>query len=426
MQGKIKLDLSVSHKYIRQDLKQKVYLLLQIKQPKVEMDTGRRPINVSFVLDRSGSMAGEKLAYTKKAVSFALEHLDSRDRVSVVTFDDDVQVLIPPQTTLHKDQMIQDLQAIYPGGCTNLSGGLFKGVALVKGDYDPEWINRVILLTDGLANVGITEPHKLVAKVKEIQSKNISLSTLGVGQDFQEDLLVDMAEAGGGNFYYIASPDMLPEIFKEELQGLLTVTAQNLELSVNPASPEVEVSGILGYQPTWEEGARVALPDMYSDSIKTILIELTAFPQKEGKLNLATVKFRYDDILDTLSTVDYSIDVSVEVAKDPSLVQSGIDLKVIKEVEIFETTVIKEEAIKEADSGNFQGARFLLRKQKEKLMELYSEINDDEIELLKRCQNKTLSEIQKMFNYNRSYNAIRFKCSQHNINISLRFFSCFK
>jgi len=375
---KMQLDLSVSHKFLKPFELQQVYLMLQLKQPKIEVAHERSPINVSFVLDRSGSMAGEKLAYTKKAVAFALEHLDSRDDVSIVTFDDQVDVLIPAQKAVHKDQLIQVLHSIRSGGCTNLSGGLFKGVSLVKEKFEKENINRVLLLTDGLANAGITDPAKLLEKVKEIYSRNISISTFGVGDHFQEDLLVDMAEAGGGNFYYISSPDTLPEIFNEELQGLLNVTGQNLELAILP-SEQVKVTGILGYEPKWGPETKINLPDIYSGDTKTILIELTVSPQLIGKCSLGMVKFKYDDVLESLSTVNFNIDVSVEATNDPDMLNTGVDLKVVKEVEIFETARIKEEAMKQADAGNFPMASTLLNTQKDKLHNLYASMQDSEV-----------------------------------------------
>ena len=240
MNEKVKLNLSVSHKYLRPDSLQKVYVMLQIVQPKVELEKNRMPVNVSFVLDRSGSMSGDKLSFTKKAVTFALEHLDSEDTVSVVTFDDEVDILVPVQKAVNKDQMAILVKSIRPGGCTNLSGGLFKGAGLVRENFKKEQVNRVLLLTDGLANAGVTEPDQIVTKVKGLAENNVSVSTLGVGDDFQEDLLVDIAEAGEGNFYYIASPDNLPNIFRQELQGLLSITGQNLELRIQPV-PRVEL-----------------------------------------------------------------------------------------------------------------------------------------------------------------------------------------
>jgi len=323
-------------------------------------------------------MSGDKLSFTKKAVVFALNHLDSEDTVSIVTFDDEVNTLVSPQKAVHKDQMALMVKSIRPGGSTNLSGGLFKGAGLVRDNYRKEQVKRVLLLTDGLANVGVTEPEKIVAKVKGLAENNVSVSTLGVGDDFQEDLLVDIAEAGKGSFYYIASPDNLPEIFRQELQGLLSITGQNLELGIRPAQG-VEVLRILGYEPQWGDEVKISLPDIYSGETKTVLVELGVKGGSIGKQNLGTVRFKYDDVLDGLASVDFEINMNIEVSDEESLLESTLDLKVIQEVEIFETAQIKEEAISRADSGDFQGARDLLESQKEKLNGIYSLTKDPEV-----------------------------------------------
>lgn len=378
MNDKLKLNLSVSHKYLRLDRLQKVYVMLQIEQPKVELEQSRMPVNVSFVLDRSGSMSGAKLSYTKQAVNFALEHLDSEDTVSVVTFDDQVDTLLSPQKAVNKDQMNMLVRGIQSGGCTNLSGGLFKGAGLVRENLSREQVNRVILLTDGLANAGVTEPDKIISKVKGLSENGISVSALGVGDDFQEDLLVEIAEAGAGNFYYIASPDNLPEIFRQELQGLLSITGQNLELSILPA-PGVEVIRVLGYEPQWGKEVKVGLPDIYSGDTKTVLVELGVRPDSVGTLSLGGIRFKYDDVLESLASVNYEITMDIVVSNDESLLESGVNLKVVQEVEIFETAQIKEEAISRADSGDYAGAQGLLGSQKDKLINMYVMTQDPAI-----------------------------------------------
>lgn len=378
MVGKLDCSVSLSHRCLEVNSLQQIYLMIQLRQPPVQLK-GRLPINASFVLDRSGSMSGDKLEYTKRAVKFALEHLNLNDTVSVVVFDDEARVLIPAQKAINKDQMIQVIQRIEVGGCTNLSGGLFKGVRLVRENLTGEQINRVVLLTDGLANRGITEPQKLVSHVKALNSKGITISTLGVGQDFQEDLLVEMAEAGGGNFYYISSPDMLPEIFRQELQGLLSVTAQNLELTIIP-SECVKTIGVLGYKPEVEGGIRIKLPDIYSGDVKTVLFELTVQTGDVGGLNIGQIILNYDDVQDNLASVKLDLGINVPVTdKHEDLRESVVDFKVLKEVEIYRTAQIKEEAIKKADDGDFDTACRILKEQQERLETLYKECHDCEI-----------------------------------------------
>jgi Ca-activated chloride channel homolog len=378
MDQQIKVSMALSQRFIRPDDVQTVYMMVQLAQPVIELGDRRMPLNVSFVLDRSGSMAGDKLAYTKKAVNFALGNLNAADMASVVVFDDRVDVLLPPENVVHKDAMTQKVSALWTGGCTNLSGGLLKGSALVRENLAEGFVNRVIMLTDGLANRGVTYPSRITEMVREIAVSRISVSTLGVGEDFQEDLLVDMAEAGSGNFYFIESADKIPEIFQQELQGLLSVTAQNMALAFRPANGVV-VSGVMGYQPSWGEEVSIALPDMYSGEVKTLLFELQVATGAAGPMDLGCLSLRYDNVAGKLSTVSYTIDISADVTDDEKLIESGFSMDVVKEVEIFRTAEVKEQAIKMADNGEFTEAAQLIQRQKKILENILADNDDNEL-----------------------------------------------
>ncbi len=376
---KIKVELSFSQQYLSPGEPSTVYLMVRLHQPKIDLEGTRMPINTSFVLDRSGSMGGGKLQYTKQAVEFAISHLDPDDYASVVLFDDDINVLAPHNKVTHKDSIIQLIRQVFTRGSTNLSGGLLKGMELVKDVAGEERVNRVILLTDGLANRGVTEPAKLVKMVKEIKSQNISVSAMGVGEGFAEDLLVDMAEAGNGNFYYIASPDEIPGIFEQELSGLLSVTGQNLSLSITPRN-NVEVTRFLGYPAQMVDGTlHINLPDMYNGDTKTVLIETMVYPADKGKMPLADINFNYTDVTGDLTTIKYDISAEMEVTDDPACLESGPNLQVMKEVEIFRTSEVQEDAMQDSDAGNYEKARQKLNEQVERLRKIYRDTNDDEV-----------------------------------------------
>lgn len=375
---KIQVNLSTSQKYLEAGSPQTIYVMLQIVQPKIDLGTDRLPVNVGFVIDRSGSMRGEKLDYTRQAVQFALNHLDKDDTVSVVVFDDQVDVLVPATKVENKDHLIHLLGGLKTGGSTNLSGGLLAGADQVRSNLLSGQVNRVIILTDGMANEGVTDPGRLTEMVKALHRSGISISTLGVGTDFQEDLLVDMAEAGDGNFYFISSPDTIPEIFKEELQGLLNVTGQNPEISLSP-EPGVQVAAILGYEPVWGEQVVVKLPDIYNGDTKTILTELKVMAKPAGMMPLLRIGFRYYDVTANLASVKYDISLGLEATGDRSALEAGIDLGVAKEVEIFNAGQSREEAMREADRGNYEKARQILTEQESRLKEIYSATQDEEI-----------------------------------------------
>lgn len=217
-----------------------IALLLRIAtNERTTAQPGRAPIDVAFVLDRSGSMNGEKIRLAKDAVAVAIGHLDDSDRMSLVTFDSAVEVVQPlaRATAGTKDELRSVLQRVDARGTTYLSGGWLGGcqqLATSQPGAGAARIQRALLLTDGLANMGITDPGHLTAHAAELRTRGIATTAMGVGVDFDEMLLSAMAEAGGGNFRFIGDPSELPAFFADELGELTNLVGlrPKLELTV--------------------------------------------------------------------------------------------------------------------------------------------------------------------------------------------------
>jgi Ca-activated chloride channel family protein len=247
------------------------------------------PLNISVVLDRSGSMEGDKLNYTKEALKYVVNNLDSRDVISIVLYDTDVEVFLEPQRLEDKAALLKRIDMIKTAGSTNLEGGIRKGYKLVKNAkklIGTEMVSRVLLLSDGLANVGITDPEALSKITKEhFEEDHISISTFGVGNDYNENLMAKIALHGGGLYYFIYSPEKLPEIFNEELKGMSKVIAKNTILKIK--FPEE-----LSYERTFSFSSNlkgnvleISFNDLFAQEQKSILI---CFKTK-GKLNTPIV-----------------------------------------------------------------------------------------------------------------------------------------
>lgn len=198
----------------------------------------RTPIDVAFALDHSGSMTGEKLMLVKEAVHVALDHLSDKDRVALVVFDSSVDTLhsLAAVTADTRATIRRRLERVEANSTTNLSGGWLTGCQELATESESRTgkagrrPKRALLLTDGLANEGITEPYNLTKHATELRLRGITTTTIGVGRDFDEILLSGMTEAGGGTFQYIAHPRELSAFFAKEISDLLAITATSPKL----------------------------------------------------------------------------------------------------------------------------------------------------------------------------------------------------
>ncbi|MCB9453817.1 MAG: FHA domain-containing protein [Anaerolineaceae bacterium] len=355
-------DFALDYDVLTVERAQKVYLMARLVSGPPPEHQRRRPLNLSLVIDRSGSMAGEKIAYTRQAAQFLVQNLSAKDLLSVVVYHGGVEVLFQPEPMLNKDVIAHRIASITTGNMTNLSGGWLEGCNQVAQNLDQDRLNRVILMTDGLANRGITSQSQLVALAQQKYEGGISTTTMGLGDDFNEDLLVALADAGGGAFYFIESPEVAPLIFDEELRGLLSVVGQNLTVTINPTESVAQVrqmnaypQQIIGRQVTFRMG------DVFGDEVKTLVLEL-AIPAltTTGEHQIAVLRFEYDEI--TAEGTQHQIHempVIVNIALPGELPAPNTDVQ--ESVLLLQAANARRAAISAADKGQYQEASGVLR-----------------------------------------------------------------
>lgn len=229
----------------------------------------RIPLNISIVIDRSGSMQGIKMGYAKKAAKNIIDQLTPEDIISIVVYDNDVDTIQPPVNVIEKEKIKAKIDHITTQASTNLWGGAEQGYQFVKRNFKPNYVSRVLLISDGLANAGLTDSTLIQMKVQRYKDdEGISPSAFGVGPDYNETLMTGMAEAGAGNYYFIDAPEKMTAIFNNELNGLLNVAAQNAELKITlPKGITIQKGYPLKFQHT-EEEVIIKLRDLSSQQTK--------------------------------------------------------------------------------------------------------------------------------------------------------------
>jgi len=268
-------------------------LVIRITPPAPEVHFPRPPLNLALVLDRSGSMAGaKKMLFARMAASFVVEQLLPTDRVSVTTFDSAIETVLPSTTATDKLAIKRRIEAIVPRGCTNLEGGWAAGALQVAEHMVEGGLNRVLLLSDGQTNEGVTDPNTITAGVRARADRGVGTTTLGVGDDYNEDLMEAMARSGNGNYYYIEDPAQLVDLFQTELQGLMGTRGQrvSLGLEVGPGASLSEILNDFEKAPT----GRLMLPNLVVGMPIPVVVRLTVPPQA-GPLAPLAVRLAWDD-----------------------------------------------------------------------------------------------------------------------------------
>lgn len=348
--------------YIPGKMDDGAYLYLEVKTKPIDLEgRTRKPLNISLVIDRSGSMSGDKMEYAKKAAAFVVDNLNSNDYLSIVSYDDEVETEWASGLIKDKTLIKSKIESLFDRGSTNLGGGMLQGYDEGKKTFNVEYTNRVLLLTDGLANVGVTDPLALgkIARNMNIEN-NISLSTFGVGIDYNEDLLQSLAENGGGNYYFIASPDEIPNIFKQEMDGLLAVIAQNTKLEVS-LPKGVTVQNVFGFKSEIEDGnLGIYFRDLSANDTKGVLIKFSVDETFDGDLQFAS-KLNYTEAIGEMKNQELLVNMVMQPTTDNALVSEHRSKTVEQWVTFYEANLVIEKAMEEADKGNYDKARSLLK-----------------------------------------------------------------
>ncbi len=365
---KLTLDAAPGFSVLKAGEKQQAWMRVGLKGFHLKREGARAPINVAIVLDRSGSMQGEKIQRAREAAIGALDLLSSRDIVSIIAYDSDVNVLVPATKLTDKEQVANIIRAIQPGGNTALFGGVSKGAAEVRKFMDDKHVNRVILLSDGLANVGPSAPGELGELGASMKKENISVSTLGLGLGYNEDLMVALAGKSGGNHQYIENASELAGIFRREFDDVLSVVAQSVDVRIE--IPEgIRPVRVLGNAADINgQSVITRLSQVYSDQQKHVVVEVEipadlahaavdANGAEIAKLSpLARVSVSYMNMMSE-STETLTGEVSVSFSNSDEKVRASVNNAVMADVVALVASEQNKLATEFLDRGDLERCR---------------------------------------------------------------------
>jgi Ca-activated chloride channel family protein len=213
-----------------------VDILIQLQGPDRPKTLPTPPAKqIAFVIDRSSSMAGEPLEVAKKAVSTMASKLTEKDAMALIAYDDEVDILMPYKKAVKARVVNEKLAGLHPGGTTDLHAGWLEGGSQLAEHLSSTGVSRILLLSDGNANEGLTDTAAIVAQVSRLAEAGVTTSTYGLGCGFNEELMVEMAKAGGGKAYYGETAADLMTPFRAEFDLLSSLVFRHVRLALKPA-----------------------------------------------------------------------------------------------------------------------------------------------------------------------------------------------
>ncbi|MEM6910241.1 MAG: VWA domain-containing protein [Verrucomicrobiota bacterium] len=361
VQDQLLLRSELSHPLLFAGETQSSYLKVGLTGFPMEPEAERAPINVTIVLDRSGSMSGQKIAHARQAAKMAVSRLSARDILSIVTYDDTVDVLVPATKLTHKKAIYAAIDEITSGGSTALFAGISKGAEELRKFKQAEAVNRIILLSDGQANVGPQTPQELGDLGSSLAREGIAVTTIGLGGGYNEDLMNQLALRSDGTHSFVETPQELAAVFDQELGDLQSVVAQAIEIEIEIADG-IRPVRVLGREATIEgQKIKIALNQLYAEQEKFLLVEYE-IPASQANRDQAIADARVTyrnmktDQRETLETRSVA-----RLTDDPAAAEEAANKEVMIAVVDFLANERNFAAMRLRDQGKIEEAKAVLR-----------------------------------------------------------------
>jgi Ca-activated chloride channel family protein len=324
----------------------------------------RPRLNLALVIDRSGSMGeARKLDYVKTAAHQLVDRMAADDILSIVTYDDVVRTDWPARRVgSGREEIHRLIDRLYPGGATCLSGGLEEGFRQALANRRRGTLNRVLLLSDGLANRGETRRFVLRDRASGMYEGGVSVSTFGVGHDFDEELMAGVADGGGGNYRYLGDPERIAAALEGEFHAAARTAAVDVEILIRLRGG-CRFGDVIGRE--WrQDGDRfvVRLGDLSAGERRTVFANLNVGGGDPGLRDVAEVAVRYRDPSTGKAVTGAARPVSLELVRDERAWREGFDRSVQEGKAVVQSGALLQEAARLADQGRKAEAKAVLGK----------------------------------------------------------------
>ncbi|MDO5554966.1 MAG: VWA domain-containing protein [Planctomycetia bacterium] len=369
-----KLTASASQSVLRTDERQNIFVKVGVTGFEIKAAEKRTPLNVAIVLDRSGSMNGSKIRQAKEAARCVVEQLNENDVLSLILYSDEAEVTVPATKVTDRNAILAKIDAIEAGGMTALFDGTTQGIAEVKKFYDKERVNRVILLSDGLANVGPSGTGELKELGTKSGSDGIAVTTFGLGESYNEDLMLALAAASDGNHVFITNDSNMPEVFNAEFKFAAQVVAQDVQGTFIPGE-EIKVLRCLNRDIDRDDNQiTFRWNQLYSAHERYVILEVevpASSASQERTLGTARISYRnmVSRVTDELSSV-----AKVRFSDSREECERSVDKEVTQDAALMLANLENARALSLRDAGKVTEAKEVLEKNKQYLNEVAGEI----------------------------------------------------
>lgn len=350
---------------------------LKISLTGTKQDSAKRtPINLSLVIDRSTSMSGDRIEKAREAAILAINMLKDDDIISIVAYDNDAHVIIPATKATDKKKLIKTInEKITPQGWTALFAGVSKGIKEVNKFIKKDQVNRIILLSDGQANVGPSSTKELADLGVVAAKQGIAITTIGLGNSYNEDLMAALASYSDGNHAFVEKSSDLEAAFIREFQDVMSVVAQEVTVTIR-LQDGVKPVRLLGREGDIKGNkVTVKMNQLYSNQEKYVLLELIPPKGKENeKKPVADIIVSYDN-LQTSKKDNVENRVDIAYSKSAQIVKDAIQEEIVVDSAIQKASIENERAIQLLDQGKKEEANKILQQNAGAMDALYNSVS---------------------------------------------------